>query len=231
MFLKLICKNNLGSYNFFNFDRISIYGANGNIIPNLNHLNVVSHTYVERCGTSNLDNLFIDSDYVPYNSTLPDRAEIILNIPTKSISKIDMKSYSNAGGAKNIEIYTSKDNVDYTQKACEVIFEKPAQVVSVPCSVNILRYLILKDGVYNTISGGSLFALENQNITVENILENSFKDIKLVNDIDKTNTKLLVYSESGETSVDLSYTLKNSFIPINKIDTKSSIEIYREIKL
>ena len=231
MFLKLIAKGNLGSYNFYNFNMICLYGANGEMIPNLGHKNVISHTFVDRCGNSNLDNLFIDSDYVPYSSTLPDRAEIILDIPYKSISKIDMRAYSNAGGAKTVEIFWSNTLDEFTQKVCDIVFESPGQLVSVPCFVNLFRYLILKDGVYNTISENYLVPLDDQIITVDNIMANAFKDIKLVKNIDRDNVKLLAYSETGESNAGLLYTLKDSFKPIDKLDTKSTIEICKEIKL
>lgn len=87
-------------------------------------------------------------------------------------------------------------------------------------------YLLLKDNKYYTIDNKNLVLLDNQVLDKDNLEKNAFKDLYLLDNIDKTDMKLLIYDESNPSELKFKSTLKEPFKPIDKFADK--IKIYRK---
>ena len=87
-------------------------------------------------------------------------------------------------------------------------------------------YLLLKDNKYYTIDNKKLVLLDHQVLDKANLENNAFKDLYLLDNIDKTDMKLLVYDESNPCELKFKSTLKKPFKPINKFSDE--IKIYRK---
>ena len=104
MRLKFIFSGNLGdNINYYCVNKIFFYNMSGEKIP-ITSSNIISETYVSRHSTSDWDTFFsIGGGWGGYNSTLSNRAEMVLSIPVDKILKIELLSYTNAGGAKYVK--------------------------------------------------------------------------------------------------------------------------------
>ena len=71
--------------------------------------------------------------------------------------------------------------------------------------------------------------MSNQVLDKANFENNGFDDLNLLNSIDKTDMKLLIYDESNPGEMKLKFTLKEPFRPIDKFEGKIKI-LKQEIK-
>ena len=152
MFLKFIAYNNFsGPQRYYNYNKITIYDCNNEVIKNLNHSNVINHTFKERCTDSDLDLFFTDNEYVPYCSTLQDSSEMIISIPYDSISKIEIMSYGNGGGATMVDIFYSNNKDNFDKKYGTIKFDRIYQTVGIGLIIKPNRYLFEQNNEYYTI--------------------------------------------------------------------------------
>ena len=85
-----------------------------------------------------------------------------------------------------------------------------------------VKYILMKDNVYYTVSTDGIIQLPDQNLTVENILNNGVDNI---GDIDISGYKLLVYNGVEKDSIECKFTFKKDFQPIEKFG--GNFEIYK----
>ena len=93
----------------------------------------------------------------------------------------------------------------------------------VPYNEKIFSYLLKQNSQYYTVKNNSLSLLENQVLDKNNFDTNGFSNLSLLNNIDKTDMKLLVYDESNSEEMTLKFTLKQPFRPIDKFEGKIKI--------
>lgn len=173
MFIKVISSGALqpgymggGSNHYYNFNRIEFIKEDGTKVTGITWTkNGVSHTYLNRLG--GIDAFFGSSNaYVPYSSSLNDRAELIFQVDDllmMDVVSIGITAYGNGGGAKNVEVFVSSTNSNYQSVglfelvSASTLTTKPVDFSSVLISVKFLfehqnRYKSYQDNEWQDIS-------------------------------------------------------------------------------
>lgn len=161
MYIKLIMSGNLGDalYYYCSFCSIDIYDENGSKIP-LSSADVILSDYTSRNTSSDKDTWFNGiygtpkaSPYID-SGNLNQTATVIINLGSEiySLSKIVLESYSNIGGAKYIDIYYSKDNIDYIYSG-KITFSNTLQKIEYLNKISTIdfKYLINQNSKYYSI--------------------------------------------------------------------------------
>lgn len=228
LYLKFIMSDNLGSsYYYEAIHGFKFYDSTGNLITGLNSVNnLVFHTYNTRKASENTDAWFdpTEDSNVPY--TTPNNSStidtIIIKLPTNILTKIDLYSYGNTGGSKNVDIYYSSDNIEYNFSE-RIIFTEPNQIISTTKIISIGYYLLKQNNKVYTFDGTNIIESDSQTIDVANFNNNGFKDPTIITEEqwnntfpDKTGLQLLMYeNDTNFDKAKISYKI-DSYRPIDK---------------
>ncbi|WP_340026895.1 hypothetical protein MHB71_15835 [Paenibacillus sp. FSL H7-0940] len=156
IYIKLEVTGSLGgSLTYETFDLIQFFDNNNNLIS-MNNSNLVSHNYINRATATDTAKWFVPSDgYVPYD-TPSNKGVIILKFPDEvnGIKKIVAKSYSNNGGATNIEVFHSSDNGTNYTSVGKIIFTSISQTKEIGTRIGIYvnKFLISSEDKHYSIT-------------------------------------------------------------------------------
>ncbi|MEI2284342.1 hypothetical protein [Paenibacillus polysaccharolyticus] len=145
IYIKLEITGSLGgSVTYESFDLVQFYDKNNNLIS-ISNANLISHNYLNRNTATDTAKWFTPSDgNLPYN-TPSDKGIIVLKFPdgVDSIKRVVAKSYSNNGGATNVEIFYSRDNGVNYDSVGKIIFTAISQIKEIETRIGVYDYKIL----------------------------------------------------------------------------------------
>lgn len=238
MYLKLIITgniiNNTGT-TYAAFSAFKFYDDSNNILTGLSATNnIISQTYTTRNSLSSCDLWFNwnGANLTPYNTTnVP--VTVIIKLPVNVLNKIDFWSYQNTGAAKTIDVYASKDNINYNFVET-VTFSSANQVISTMKKIMFYKYLIKgKNNILYTFDGSNIIESQSQILDSNNFNSNGFDNPTIIseeiwNNIfpDKTGLQLLMYTDDTiKTEVTIEYNVPE-YRPIDKLEDQFQIKKY-----
>ncbi|MEK4006317.1 hypothetical protein [Paenibacillus sp. FSL H3-0333] len=148
LYIKIEVTGSLGSsYTYESFDLIQFFDEKNTLIS-ISNANLVSHNYINRASTTDTAKWFVPSDgNVPYD-TPSNKGILIIKMPdtTRFIGKVAAKSYSNTGGASQIEVFHSYDNgINYSSDGV-IIFTTISQTKELLVRIGVTNKILLSSG-------------------------------------------------------------------------------------